>query len=181
MKIDIALAGSQKCLSCPPEFSFLTVSKKAWNVIEGVSYLGYDAILPFKNALKNNEFPYTPSWRGLAALDASLDLIEEEGLENVFLRHKNAQEYTIKRLSEMGIEIFVKKKSLRSPSITAALIPDGWSWETLDFNLRKQGVVFGGSWGKLKDKVFRIGHMGTQADMELLKDSLDILEMIIKK
>lgn len=180
--MDIVLVGSQKALSCPPEFSFLTVSDRAWEVIHKVKYAGYDAILPFKTAFEANEFPYTPSWHSLAALDVSLGLIETEGLENVYQRHLEAQKYTIKRLTAMGIKLFLKPSSaaLAAPTVTAAYVPDGWAWPEFNAALRAQNVVIGGTYGKYQGKVFRIGHMGSQANLDLLQKAFDVMESVIK-
>ena len=64
--IDLCLGASQKCLSAPASMSFLSVSDRAWEIIEEVGYVGYDALLPFRTAVKNAYFPYTPYWQGTA-------------------------------------------------------------------------------------------------------------------
>ena len=159
----------------------LSVSEATWSFVEKINYVGYDALLPFKNALKNGEFPYTPSWRALAALDVALDLIDKEGLENVFARHKAAQAFTIKRLEEIGIKIYLKSSAETfSPTVTAAYVPVGWTWKEFDAALREKGLAIGGTYGKIAGKVFRIGHMGSQADLKLLERALDVMEAVIK-
>lgn len=160
----------------------MTVSEKAWQAIQDVKYVGYDALLPFKTALAVKEFPYTPSWRSLAALDVALARIDAEGLEKVFARHKEAQAYTKKRLTDMGIELFLKSASeeIFSPTVTAAYVPKGWTWEEFDNALRAQGLVIGGTYGKIAGKVLRIGHMGSQADLDLLKRAMNVMESVIK-
>lgn len=65
--------------------------------------------------------------------------------------------------------------------MTAIKVPLGWSWEQLDERLREEGMAVGGSYGKLAGKVFRIGHMGSQADMELVKGGMDVLAKVLKK
>ena len=60
--------------------SFLSVSDRAWEIIEEVGYVGYDALLPFRTAVKNAYFPYTPYWQGTAQLNKACELILEEGL-----------------------------------------------------------------------------------------------------
>jgi aspartate aminotransferase-like enzyme len=66
-----------------------------------------------------------------------------------------------------------------SPTVTAAKIPQGWSWSELDEALRERGVVVGGSYGPLAGKVFRIGHMGSQAKRDLVERGMDILEEVL--
>ena len=60
------------------------------------------------------------------------------------------------------------------------MVPEGWSWPELDAALRKEGLAVGGSYGPLAGKVFRIGHMGSQADMELVKRGMDVIEKVLK-
>jgi aspartate aminotransferase-like enzyme len=179
--IDLCLVGSQKALCCPPEFSFLSVSPNAWNTIEKVKYVGYDALLPFKTALEVKEFPYTPSWRALAALEVSLDAIEKEGIENVFERHRAAQAYTMSRLRSMSVRLYLQSSNtaLASPTVTAAYVPEKWTWKEFDSALRAKGLAIGGTYGKIAGQVFRIGHMGIQADLNLLTKAMDIMEQVI--
>jgi len=79
----------------------------------------------------------------------------------------------------MGLKLFPRDEGYSSPTVTAIYVPNGWSWKTLDGKLRERGVVFGGSYGILKDRVFRVGHMGSQADLDLVSRALDILEDIL--
>ena len=66
--VDFCLGGSQKCLSAPASMSFLAVSEEAWGIVEEVGYAGYDALLPFRTAVRDAYFPYTPYWQGTAQL-----------------------------------------------------------------------------------------------------------------
>jgi aspartate aminotransferase-like enzyme len=80
----------------------------------------------------------------------------------------------------MDVDLFPVSEEICSPTVTAAKIPAAWSWADLDSELRARGVVVGGSYGPLADKVFRIGHMGSQAKRELVGRALDILEDVMK-
>jgi len=173
--IDLCLGGSQKCLSAPPDMSFLSVSPKAWEIVDAVGYVGYDALKPFRQAVKDRFFPYTPSWQGVAALHAAAGLLLDEGLENSFRRHDAVARYCRRRLVEMGVELFPAPGAIQSPTVTAAKVPSGFTWETWDRRLREAGLVVAGSYGPLADKVFRLGHMGVQADMTLVKRALDVI------
>ncbi|HXK89014.1 MAG TPA: aminotransferase class V-fold PLP-dependent enzyme [Thermosynergistes sp.] len=177
--IDLGLLGSQKALSLLPELAIVTVSDRAWEAIEKRRYVGYDAILPFKDALTVKEFPYTHNWHAIAALKASIKAILSEGLENVFKRHDDVAAYCRDRLKGMGVSLFPKDESLSSPTVTAAKVPEGWTWIALDTEMRRRGVVFGGSYGPLKGKVFRIGHMGSQARLERVEKAMDALEEVL--
>lgn len=81
----------------------------------------------------------------------------------------------------MGLRLFPRREEIMSNTVTAVYVPDTWSWKKLDKALRLRGLVLGGNYGCLSGKVFRIGHMGTQADMELVKKAMDILEETVNK
>ncbi|MDD3146769.1 MAG: aminotransferase class V-fold PLP-dependent enzyme [Candidatus Riflebacteria bacterium] len=177
--IDLCLNGSQKCLSAPPDMTFVAVSDKAWEIIDRVNYQGYDAFKPFKNATTDFYFPNTMYWQGLAGLSAAAGLILEEGLEQVYDRHIQAQSYCLSRIKQMGLECFAGPTAIKSPSVTAVNLPAGISWPELDRRCRERGLAVAGSYGPLAGKVFRIGHMGTQADLKLLETGLNILESVL--
>jgi len=173
--IDLCLGGAQKCLSAPPDMCFLSVSPKAWEIVEAVGYVGYDALKPFHRAVKDRFFPYTPNWQGVAALHAAATLLLEEGLENSYNRHDAVAKRCRQRMEEMGIDLFPTADAIPSPTVTAAQIPEGFTWDAWDRKLRESGLVVAGSYGPLAEKVFRLGHMGSQADMILMEKALDVI------
>ena len=179
--IDLGLLGSQKCLSLLPDLSMLTVSDRAWEAAERVGYHGYDALLPWRGAVAKKYMPYTHNWHANAALNIALKTLLAEGLENSFRRHGEAASYCRDRVKDMGFELYAKNERIASPTVTAIKVPSGWTWERLDCALRERGVGVGGSYGPLAGKVFRIGHMGSQADKELVKEGMDILEDILSR
>lgn len=174
--IDLCLGGSQKCLSAPASMSFLSVSDKAWEIIEEIGYVGYDALLPFRYAVKNAYFPYTPYWQGTAQLNKACELLLEEGLANAIARHKKVAEYCRQRAINMGLRLYPAPDAIPSPTVTAVYVPDKISWKKLDAAFRAEGLVVGGNYGCLAGEVFRIGHMGTQANLNLVKEAMDIIE-----
>eukprot|EP01027_Heterolobosea_sp_BB2_P007664 GEZU01011387.1.p1 GENE.GEZU01011387.1~~GEZU01011387.1.p1 ORF type:complete len:369 (+),score=66.07 GEZU01011387.1:90-1196(+) len=176
--IDLGLLGTQKALSVEPALAMVSVSARAWKVIERVNYVGYDALLPWRDCIKKRETPYTHNWAIMAQLHKSLKNIVDN--ENIVLkRHASVAAYCRDRIRKMGLQLFLQQDILNSPTVTAVLVPEGWTWKELDGALRAKGLVVGGSYGKAKDRVFRIGHMGSQADMELVKKGLDVLEEVI--
>ena len=177
--IDLCLGGSQKCLSAPPSTCFLSVSDSAWDIIEQVDYPGYDALKPFRHAQKKKFFPYTPDWYGIAALNAGATRILNEGLDECFRRHGRVADFCRKELTRMGLTLFPSEKAIPSPTVTAVNIPPELSWHDLDDRLREKGLVVGGSLGPMENKVFRLGHMGSQADMALVKKALGVIEQVI--
>ena len=174
--VDFCLGGSQKCLSAPASMAFLSVSPRAWEIIGEVGYAGYDALLPYRTAVEQSYFPYTPYWQGTAQLHRACRLLLEEGLEKVIARHEKVAEYCRKRVQEMGLRLYPAAGAVPSPTVTAVYVPEGMTWADLDARLRDRGVVMGGNYGCLAGKVFRIGHMGTQANLNLVKEALDVLE-----
>ncbi len=177
--IDLCLGASQKCFSAPASLSFLSVSAKAWEIINEVGYVGYDALLPFQTAVKNASFPYTPYWHGLAQLNKACELILEEGLAKVILRHEKVAKYCRERAKKMGLRLYPVPGAILSPTVTAIYVPKLLSWHSFDTRLRKEGLVVGGNYGSLAGKVFRIGHMGAQANLNLVKEAMDIIETVI--
>ncbi len=177
--IDLCLIGSQKCLSAPPELGIIAVSDRSWNIIDFVDYRGYDALAPWEDALQNQWFPYTLSWHSIAAVNKACQLILDEGLDNVYNRHLKAAEYCRKRITEMGLTIFPVSEECASPTVTAVNVPKTINWQNLNTRLRARGMAVGGSLEKLSGKVFRIGHMGQQANMDILEHGMDILEYIL--
>ena len=110
--IDLALVGSQKALSCPPSLSLLAVSERAWQRIEEVRYVGYDALLPWRDVVTETGAlpPYTFDWHALGALDVALAALLNEGVEKVVARHIECAEHTRKRLRELGYSIIYSTK-----------------------------------------------------------------------
>ncbi|KAF8931511.1 hypothetical protein BGZ58_007589 [Dissophora ornata] len=183
--IDIGLLGSQKAFSCEPSLAMITVSAKAWKQVEKVAYTGYDALLPFISADKTG-LPYTPLWSALDALNIQLRTVFgniNEYAQEVYGRHEKVAHYCRERVQKMGLTLWWDKEhaSLSSASVTAIRVPDNTTWEELDKKLRKEGVVFGGSYGQTANALFRIGHMGTQADLATVTYALDVLEKIVAK
>jgi aspartate aminotransferase-like enzyme len=75
----------------------------------------------------------------------------------------------------MGVDLFPAAGAIHSPTVTAANIPEGFTWEQWDRRLRDKGLVTAGSYGPLADRVFRLGHMGAQADMQLMARALEVI------
>lgn len=177
--IDLCLGGSQKCLSVPPSMSFVSVSPAAWEIIEQVGYVGYDALKPFRTAVENHYFPYTPTWHGVAALHAGAEFLLADGLAASFTRHANVAEACRHRLTELGLTLYPAPEAVPSPTVTAVHLPEGFTWPELDAAFRAKGLVVAGSYGPLAGKIFRLGHMGSQADMGLLDEALAVIEAVI--
>jgi aspartate aminotransferase-like enzyme len=176
--IDLGLLGSQKVLSLMPDLSMVSISERAWEAIEQVKYVGYDALAPWKQAIAERYMPYTHNWHALAGLRVSLDMLLTEGLAASYQRHAEVARYCRQRLRGMGIRLWVKQEEYAAPTVTAAEVPAGWEWTSFDKALRTEGLAVGGNYGPLAGKVFRIGHMGTQGNMELVTRAMDVVENV---
>ena len=179
--VDLCLGGSQKCLSCLADMAFLSVSEAAWEIIDQVDYVGYDALKPFRSAQSEHYFPYTPNWHGVAGLNAGAKLILEEGLSESYSRHQENARFCRKEIAQMGLALFPSANAIPSPTVTAVNVPDGITWQEFDAKLRQQGLVVAGSYGPLTDKVFRLGHMGTQADKDLVAQALGVIRKVLNQ
>jgi aspartate aminotransferase-like enzyme len=177
--IDLCLGGSQKCLSSAPDLAFLAVSGRAWDVIETVGYVGYDALKPFRKAEAEGLFPYTPNWHGLAALFAGAGLLLEEGLEAACMRHEASATLCREALTRMGLDLFPAADAVPSPTVTAAHLPERMSWRRFDAACREKGLALGGNYGPLAGKVFRVGHMGSQADVDLVGRAMEVIASVL--
>jgi aspartate aminotransferase-like enzyme len=156
------------------------VSERAWAAVAETGYTGYDALAPWRTALADKYFPYTHNWQALAGLQVSLRMLLDEGLDHVYARHARVAAYCRERLRAMNVRLFPISDEFSSPTVTAAYVPEGWTWAALDQALRAHGMAVGGNYGKLAGKVFRIGHMGSQAEMGLVERGMDVLEGVLR-
>jgi len=178
-RIDLCLIGTQKALSAYPDLAGVAVSDRAWDVIGTVDYAGYDALLPYRDALEKRWFPYTPAWASLGALHTACSLVLDQGLEEVYERHARAAAYCRQRAFDIGLSLYPADEEACSPTVTAIKVPESVQWKDLDYELRERRMVVAGSLGPLAGKVFRIGHMGSQADVSLVKRGMDVLVEVL--
>jgi len=179
--IDLCLMGAQKALSAPPDAAMIAVSERAWARIESVGYAGYDALAPWKHVGPPGSFPYTPSWHATAAIHAACGLVLDEGLDAACQRHARAAARCRERARALDLSLFPDDGEASAPTVTALRVPEGWTWQRLDAALRDHGVALGGNWGELADKVFRVGHMGSQAQVGLVDRAFDVLAQVMNR
>ena len=168
-KVDVTVGGSQKGLMLPPGMSFNAISPKALEAYKNSkmpkSYFDWGQMLENN---KNGFYPYTPAISLLYGLDESINMLLEEGLDNVFARHKRHAEATRLAVEAWGLEILAKNPVERSDSITAILIPEGHDSDSLrKIIYDNYDMSLGTGLNKVKGKVFRIGHMGDLNDLTL--------------
>ena len=169
--MDVTVGGSQKGLMLPPGLSFNAISAKA--LAAGDSSTLPCAYWNWKSMIKSNDtgyFPYTPATNLLYALRESLKmLLDEQGLENVFARHRRHAEATRRAVRAWGLEILCQDPEEYSDSLTAILLPEGHDADRLrQVILERYDMSLGTGLGKVQGKVFRIGHLGDFNDLMLI-------------
>lgn len=168
--VDVVVAGSQKGLMLPPGLSFNAVSDKAWAACEAGgdrrSYWDWrDMAAPNDKGF----FPYTPATTLLYGLREALDMLAEEGLDNVFARHARHAEATRQAVTAWGLEILAQNPDERSNALTAVIMPDGTGADALRAEILDSfDMSLGTGLNKIADRVFRIGHLGDFNDLMLM-------------
>ncbi|SMX50159.1 L-aspartate--glyoxylate aminotransferase BhcA [Maliponia aquimaris] len=168
--VDIAVSGSQKGFMLPTGMAILGVSPKAIAAME-------TARLPrtffdFRDMMKANAtgaFPYTPPLQLIYGLRESLDMLFEEGLENVYARHHRLAEGVRRAVDAWGLKLVAKSPDLYSDTVSAIYVPEGFDSNALtDHAYRAYKVSFGIGLGQMNGKAFRIGHLGSLTDVMVL-------------
>ena len=176
--IDVCIGGSQKCLSSPPGLATLSVSDDAWGAVgETDTPAFYADLAPWEDAAEEGWFPYTHLVSNLAALDESVDVLLEEGVEGAFERHRDAAAYCRERVRELGLDLYPPEE-LSSPTVTAIHLDERAT--SIQEAMAGEGVVVATSLGDLSDDVLRIGHMGYNADRERVERTMDALEAALE-
>jgi len=176
--VDVGVSGSQKGMMLPPGLSFTAVSAKALEAAKtaklGKGFWSWDDQIPL-NA--QGFFPYTPAVNLLYGLDVALDLLDAEGLDNVFARHERHAEATRRAVRAWGLEIQCRKEEDYSSSVTTVRMPEGHSGDAFRRVVaEKFNMSLGSGLAQLADKVFRIGHIGDLNDL-MLAGALSGVEM----
>ena len=176
--VDVTVGGSQKGLMLPPGLGFNAVSEKALAASRSAgmarSYWEWEAML---GANRTGFFPYTPATNLLYGLAESIDMLLEEGLENVFRRHDRHAEATRRAVRAWGLEVWCRRPEEYSSSLTAVRMPEGHSADALRRAILETfDMSLGSGLGRLADSVFRIGHLGAFNDL-MLAGTLSGIEM----
>jgi alanine-glyoxylate transaminase/serine-glyoxylate transaminase/serine-pyruvate transaminase len=168
--VDVTISGSQKGLMLPPGLGFNAVSQKAVAASKTSDLLR--SYWDWGSQLANNpsgNFPYTPATNLLYGLIEACDMLMSEGLENVFSRHNRHAEATRRAVNAWGLEIQCQEPTEYSPVLTGVVMPDGYDADALrEVILDKYNMSLGSGLGRVKGKVFRIGHLGDFNDLMLL-------------
>jgi len=179
--VDVCVAGSQKGLMLPPGLGFNAASQKALDAARSAklprSYWDWGPMLR-DNA--SGYFPYTPSTNLLYGLREALVMLQEEGLPQVFARHFRHAEATRRAVQAWGLPLVCRVPAETSNSVTAVRMPEGLDADAVrKVALERFDMSLGTGLGKLKGKVFRVGHLADFNDLTLL-GTLSGVEMSLR-
>ncbi|VVE80074.1 pyridoxal-phosphate-dependent aminotransferase family protein [Pandoraea sputorum] len=168
--VDVTVSGSQKGLMLPPGISFNAVSPKALEAGKHArlprAFWGWQEII---EANKNGYWPYTPNTNLLYGLSEALDMILEEGLDNVFARHQRLAEATRRAVNAWGLEIQCQDPAVYSPVLTGVVMPQGVDADEVRKRIYERfDMSLGQALGKIRGTMFRIGHLGDCNDLTLM-------------
>ncbi|MCB1484886.1 MAG: aminotransferase class V-fold PLP-dependent enzyme [Hyphomicrobiaceae bacterium] len=168
--IDVTVSGSQKGMMLPPGLSFTAISDKALTASRTAqlkrSYFAWDDMLA-NNA--NGFFPYTPATGLLYGLAEAIDMINEEGLENVFARHQRLAEATRRAVRAWGLEIQCRDPKFYSSAVTTVMMPEGHNADAYrKVVLDNFNMSLGTGLNKIAGKAFRIGHLGDTNELTVM-------------
>jgi alanine-glyoxylate transaminase/serine-glyoxylate transaminase/serine-pyruvate transaminase len=168
--VDVTVGGSQKGLMLPPGLSFNAVSDRAFAAAKTASlpklYWSWEEMLPHN---MNGFFPYTPATNLLYGLAEAIDMVNEEGRDNVFARHDRHAEAVRRAVRAWGLEILCRDPSCYSSTLTAVVMPEGHDADRFRMvALDHFDLSLGTGLTKLAGKVFRIGHLGDINDLTVL-------------
>ncbi|WP_395446474.1 aminotransferase class V-fold PLP-dependent enzyme (plasmid) [Aminobacter sp. UC22_36] len=160
--VDCAVSGSQKGFMLPPGLGFLSVSQKALDAAKTAKF--NRCYFSFEDQIRANDtgyFPYTPAVQLLRGLRAALDLIQQEGLDNIFDRHNRLATGVRKAVDAWGLKVCAKEPKWHSDTVSAILVPEGIdSAEVVRRAYHGYQTSLGVGLSKVAGKVFRIGHLG---------------------
>jgi aspartate aminotransferase-like enzyme len=179
--LDVVIAGSQKAWMIPPGLTFLSISERAWAAFKTAKmprfYFDFGRM---KKSMETDQTPYTPALPQLFGLQVSLRHILAEGLENSFRRHARLAAATRAAVQALGLELFAEEGHY-SNSLTAVRAPQGLTPKDIRGRMREaHGVVIAGGQGKIKDSIFRLGHLGYVSDTDVVA-MIGALELTLKE
>ena len=178
-KVDVCVAGSQKALMIPPGLAAVAVSEKAWKVVEACTNPRfYFDWVSARDKAAGGQTPFTPAVSLFVMLNKAIDMIREEGLQNVFQRHRVLAAACKAGVQALGLELFGPDDP-EANSVTAVKVPEGIDGGKIGKIARdKYGVWLAGGQGALKGKIFRFGHCGYFGAFDIVS-GLSVVEMVL--
>ena len=167
-ELDVVASGSQKGYMIPPGLSFISMSPKAWEATKNSNLPKfYLDLQSYKKSLQSNSNPYTPAVNLVFALDESLRMMKEEGLENIFKRHHRHKLAMRDAVKSLNLKLFADEGFL-SPSVTAIETEGIDAEEFRKIIKNKFDILLAGGQDHLKGKIFRVGHLGYVNDRDIM-------------
>ena len=168
--VDIAVTGSQKGFMLPAGLAIVGLSPRALAAMETARCTrAYFDLRDMRAACAAGAYPYTPAVGLISGLAASIGMLEDEGLANVYARHARLAEGTRRAIAAWGMRPCAARPDLYSPTVTAVVVPEGCDGTALVKHAAEvYGVAFGVGLGEVAGKVFRIGHLGMLTEVMLL-------------
>ncbi len=168
--VDCAVSGSQKGFMLPPGLALIAVSQRGLEAAKSAQlprcYFDFDAMLTLN---RSGFFPYTPAVGLMRGLRASLDLLLEEGLDNVFARHYRMAEGVRRAVQAWDMELVSAGPQWRSDTVSAIRVPEGGdATAVITGAYHRYGLSLGTGLAQLSGKVFRIGHLGSVTELMLI-------------
>ncbi|MFL2640722.1 MAG: pyridoxal-phosphate-dependent aminotransferase family protein [Dehalococcoidia bacterium] len=178
--LDVVVTGSQKGWMVPPGLAMVSMSDRAWQANSTAKMpRAYFDLAAAREYAKRGQTPWTPALSLFNALNKSLELMIDEGLENIHARHKRVADKVRAEVRSAGLSLFPKDELYCSNTVTAVNAGDGMDIAEFRSQARSEGVVFAGGQGKLSGSIFRIGHLGYIPDAEI-DEALQVLRKILK-
>jgi serine---pyruvate transaminase len=178
-KVDVCVAGSQKALMIPPGLAAVAVSDKAWRVVEACTNPRfYFDWVSARDKAAGGQTPYTPAVSLFVMLNKAIEMIREEGLQNVFQRHRVLGAACKAGVQALGLELFGPDDP-EANSVTAVKVPAGVDGARIGKIARdRYGIWLAGGQGALKGKIFRFGHCGYFGAFDIVS-GLSVVEMVL--
>ncbi|AFV25114.1 phosphoserine aminotransferase / L-aspartate aminotransferase [Methanolobus psychrophilus R15] len=183
--VDIAVTGSQKCIAAPPGLAMVSVSERAFEAMKGMDRMPYylDLKAYKKSADKDStQTPYTPAVSLFFALQESLHIVKEEGMEARIKRHITEGNAVRAAMSALGIEMFpyLTGETSYSNTVSAMKAPQGVSGDDIKKDMKARGIIIAGGQDQLSGKIFRIGNMGNVMPKDVML-TIQQLEVVLRK
>jgi alanine-glyoxylate transaminase/serine-glyoxylate transaminase/serine-pyruvate transaminase len=168
--VDVAVSGSQKGFMLPTGLAIVAVSQKALAAREAAqlprTFLSFDDMIAFND---KGYFPYTPATTLLYGLRESVNMLLEEGLDNVYARHHRIAEGVRRAVHAWGLELCARHPQWHSDTVSAIYVPEQVdSTDIVKRAYHRYNLSLGGGLTKVQGKVFRIGHLGDTNELMLL-------------
>lgn len=183
-KIDVCYSGSQKCLACPPGLAPITISERAAEILRKRRtlvqswYLDMSMVEKYWSA--ERRYHHTPPVNMLFGLHEALRLLQREGLESSWSRHRAAQAALIAGIEALGLKMFVENSAMRAATVNTILIPAGVDDARLRGRLLERfNIEIAGGLADLKGKIWRVGLMGLTATPAIVLQFLGALESVL--